>query len=662
MLKKVAAAMVLCTSCVGFAGFIDHGDSTGKPIVYGNTLERIIAWKHFPEVSEIMPVGLSRRNAWIHDIREAAEGLGVSTKEWMDLVNYVLDPVTSPAVKAPHAKLYEFELYANGRVELSGPEYSDFPPSWKKLLSLPIDKRRYTTIPVLRAFDRYRQFHGDYGCENLAAREQALFKMLESKKQGCFDTQGCIMHLIDDISRNPGDYKDRATAYRLLFRKQFVNDDILLEKSEYKNIKLSKDLLKSISAHWLVSIDMIWALYNEKEEVLREICQKDPVMRDYIVCVGLTNREVPKVRKVAWEFYKQSVINYPAAAVKLPTEEAVKLLDDYPEHHNLRDLLIIKKLKGEEKIRAIDNYVSKYPDFASTNNVFTYIGLNTHSELNAMAGAELFKMGKPYDAAVRWLKGCAAEDMGMVAEQVMSVDELKQFCDKYFPKGVEREQSVVSISCEREYADYNPEILNSDQLNFMLRNLLARRLMRDGKFAEARAYFTGDKTRSYSEKFFELQTIIDSDASKKEKMYATLNMAALVRFHGDKLFGTFLEPDNLISKNKYPCKWGTKQKYVKLNKTQLPRYSYRYRAAELYAKAADMTDDRNIKVCALWTAGTLLKNRAPKIADIYLKKLLAAAPELTENNWFKPLSKVSVSVREFYARTHFAEDGAANHN
>ena len=92
MLKKVAAAMVLCTSCVGFAGFIDHGDSTGKPIVYGNTLERIIAWKHFPEVSEILPVGLSRRNAWIHDIREAAEGLGVSTKDWMDLVNYVLDP------------------------------------------------------------------------------------------------------------------------------------------------------------------------------------------------------------------------------------------------------------------------------------------------------------------------------------------------------------------------------------------------------------------------------------------------------------------------------------------------------------------------------------------------------------------------------------------
>ena len=70
-------------------------------------------------------------------------------------------------------------------------------------------------------------------------------------------------------------------------------------------------------------------------------------------------------------------------------------------------------------------------------------------------------------------------------------------------------------------------------------------------------------------------------------------MAELVRFHGDKIFGTFLEPDNLISKNNYPCTGGTKLTDVKLKKPDLPRYSYRYRAAEIYGQAADMTDDRN---------------------------------------------------------------------
>ena len=271
--------------------------------------------------------------------------------------------------------------------------------------------------------------------------------------------------------------------------------------------------------------------------------------------------------------------------------------------------------------------------------------------LNALAGAELFYAGKPHEAAERWLQGCHAADIAAVAEQVMTVDELKKFCDKHFPTPVLLEEGVDF----RNYQEQDYSLLKKpEELNFLLRNLLARRLMRAGRFEEARAYFTGVHTRKRSEKFFALQKILNSPSvSKSEKTIAMLNMAALVRFDGDRLFGTYLEPDNLISKNRYAYTWGKNQKSVKLNKEKLPRYSYRYRAAKLYEKAADMTSDRKIKALALWTGGSMLKNLSPRTADYYFKKLYAVAPEMTEKNWFLPRKKSSFEQQAFYQRRLF---------
>jgi len=645
MVKKSVAAWLFIAGSTAFAGFVNQGDNTGFPGVSGARLKRIISWKHFPDNTRLQPKGLSRRQAWTGDIKKAAEKLNIAPEKLDEFIKFVLAPGKSDVVAAPHEKLLEFELYARGIREFDA-EKDQMSPSWEKLLALPLEQRLYTTIPVMRAYCRHAR------C-SLKYQEEALEKMIASRNQGCLDTQGCILDLIKDIERNPRDYFEWATAYRMLFRKESVNSWELRYRPEYKDFNFSDDAVKTIISPDDVWYDLLWALYTESEENLRTMCKNDPVMRDLIVCLGLTNRRVPKVTKVAWEFYRESVINYPAAAVKLPLDEAVELLNDHPEYHDIRDQLIIRSLSGEEKIRAIDRYIAKYPDFSSDkfdNDAMKYKYLYSHAHLHALAGTELFKMGRPYEAAERWINGCTPEDMGMVAEQVMSIEELKAFCDKHFPQPEMLEQEIYSASCDREQSFFSyAEIVNKKQLNFMLRNLLARRLMRAGRFEEARKYFTGDVTRSYVETFFILQAIVDSTASTDNKVAALLKMAALVRFHGDKIFGTFLEPDNLISKNRFPCQWGTRQTYVKLNKPDLPRYSYRYRAAELYAKAAGLTNDKYLKAKALWAAGTLLKNRAPEIADTYFKKLVVIAPDLTVNNWFAPLSKTYFwNMQEFY--------------
>ena len=641
MSGKLIIALLLLTGFSAFASFVDDGRWTDVPYISVEKFQLAIARKYFPEIREYLPKGLSRKDAWTSDIRKVAQKNGLTAEQVAPLLEFVLNYETP--VKAPHPELLEFELYARGKYELFCREHKQMPQSWQKLLTLPLEKRLYTTIPVLRAYVRYRDFNGG----NLAEKENFLQQMLRWKKQGCKDTQGCILDLLNDVGRNPQIQTERHLAYRILFRKQFANHTSLKNKSMPPEVL--KDLEDARDNSYTTEADIRHSIYTESIENLRKMCQKDPAMRDLIVLTGLTNTMTTDARKVAWEFYKESVINYPVAATRLPWKEGVKLLENQPEHRALRDTLIIQNTTGQEKIDAIDKYIADYLSKSDCKSEF--YGLYDRQYLNALAGAELFYAGKPHEAAERWLKGCHAADIAAVAEQVMTVDELKKFCDKHFPTPVLLEEGVDF----RNYQEQDYSLLKKpEELNFLLRNLLARRLMRAGRFEEARAYFTGVHTRKRSEKFFALQKILNSPSvSKSEKTIAMLNMAALVRFDGDRLFGTYLEPDNLICKNRYAYTWGKNQKSVKLNKEKLPRYSYRYRAAKLYEKAADMTSDRKIKALALWTAGSILKNLSPRTADYYFKRLYAVAPEMTEKNWFLPRKKSSFEQQAFYQRRLF---------
>ena len=641
MSGKLIIALLLLTGFSAFASFVDDGRWIDVPYISVEKFQLAIARKYFPEIREYLPKGLSRKDAWTSDIRKVAQKNGLTAEQVAPLLEFVLNYETP--VKAPHPELLEFELYARGKYELFCREHKQMPQNWQQLLALPLEKRLYTTIPVLRAYVRYRDFNGG----NLAEKENFLQQMLRWKKQGCKDTQGCILDLLNDVSRNPRDYAEWQLAYKMIFRKQFVNHTSLKNKSMPPEVL--KDLEDARDNSYTTEVDIRHSIYTESIENLRKMCQKDPAMRDLIVLTGLTNTMTTDARKVAWEFYKESVINYPVAATRLPWTEGVKLLENHPEHRALRDTLIILNTTGQKRIDAIDKYIADYLSKSDCKSEF--YGLYDRQYLNALAGAELFYAGKPHEAAERWLQGCHAADIAAVAEQVMTVDELKKFCDKHFPTPVLLEEGVDF----RNYQEQDYSLLKKpEELNFLLRNLLARRLMRAGRFEEARAYFTGVHTRKRSEKFFALQKILNSPSvSKSEKTIAMLNMAALVRFDGDRLFGTYLEPDNLISKNRYAYTWGKNQKSVKLNKEKLPRYSYRYRAAKLYEKAADMTSDRKIKALALWTAGSMLKNLSPRTADYYFKRLYAVAPEMTEKNWFLPRKKSSFEQQAFYQRRLF---------
>ncbi len=655
MRKIIWLSACLCIAGSAIAGFVDHGDCTGFPNVNVDAHIRKIAALYYPETTGCeLPKGLPRAEAWRHDIAESAEGLDIPREKLDAFIASVLHSGQGTPVSAPHEKLLEFELYARGRKELvDGDDRTDFPPAWKALLDLPLEKRRYTTIPVLYAFDQYAAFR------QISLTGQYLPRITAARMAGCPDTQGCERACIADtpsyvyLMSSPG---DKIQAYRHWLQKYGL-DHVPGKPWRYTNAMDTWSQAWGRGDTFFSGAEMPplrWFLYLESEETLREMSRNDPALRDLIVALGLTNRQMISARKIAEEFAEFSPVNVPVLALRLPFKDAERLLKGKPEYAQLLDLLTIKELSGKAKVAAIDAYLAKYPDYTPDDMPKTSIALNTHAELQALAGLELLNLGEAPPALERWMKGGTPEDIGLVAEQVFSVEELIDFCRKHAAGGSSGEKDVDSYQCASNNKILYPNLLTPEEATAVLRNILARRLMREKRFAEAREWFTGDETRCYSEQFFRLKTAAEKpDIPKLERLEATLTLAALIRFQGDRLFGTFLEPDNVICRGSYRCEWGTQFTALKLNKPTLPRYHYRWIAAEYYRSAADLTDDPKQKGFCFWMAGTLLKNRDPELAERDCRQGARFAPELTSHNWFNTLSKVPAPVRQWYHRKRF---------
>ena len=659
VLVCLAAALIAASAS---AGLIDHGDYTGFPNVNVDAHIVKIGTFYYPVVKEVS-WGMPRAEAWRHDITEAAKGLDIPADKLEEFIRYVID-YRRPPVAAPHEKLLEFELYARGRYELLSPEVlHEMPPSWRRLFAMPLEKRRYVTIPVLYAWDNYSRSRRT----RYVGYDDILETLAAARRLGCFDTQGCEWSILSmeppqvHLARS---FRRKQIEYNRLFRAYTLNE-IPEKEWRYTNAMDIWRLAENRGDSFFSGPAMPALRYSlccEERPTLRALCRYSPAIRDLIVAVGLTNRQMKDVRRVAFEFARESELNYPVLALRVPLAEAEKLLAGKPEHAALLDLLRLKKLSGTAKINAIDAYIAAYPDYTPKDMPVTSVALNTHDELRALAGLELLKLGRPREAMERWLNWGTPEDIAVIAEQIFTVDELLDFCIKHTSGSCERvgfvwadHDHIRSEHCARHNIPARPEFIARPAAEYLLRNILARRLMRERKFDEAQKWFTGRLARDFMGRFMDLrEVLLDPKATREDKLGAALSLGALIRYRGDLLFGTFLEPDNTICDGRYRCEWGTKLPGLKLVKPDLPRFHYRWIAAEFYRRAAEYTDDPKLKGFCFWMAGTLLKNRDPKLADRDFKALFAVRPELTENNWFKPLSKCGAEVKELYQRLFFA--------
>ncbi|GAA0554347.1 hypothetical protein FHS83_001732 [Rhizomicrobium palustre] len=122
-------------------------------------------------------------------------------------------------------------------------------------------------------------------------------------------------------------------------------------------------------------------------------------------------------------------------------------------------------------------------------------------------------------------------DVAYLAERVLTTDELKKYVDTHIP--------AVTVT----KSDQPNAWQTSFNAHAALRDLLARRLMRDGRFDEAPAYFSDDKVRTGAKAYIASLTSAArswSHVNEAEKLFAA---ASLARQSGMEILGAEGAPD-----------------------------------------------------------------------------------------------------------------------
>lgn len=405
------------------------------------------------------------------------------------------------------------------------------------------------------------------------------------------------------------------------------------------------------------------AVQREREQIVRQICAADVCARDLIVGIGLVNRDLSIVKKVAMELAPQSEVNWPVYALRIPQREARMLLGGRREYARLLSNLEIRAMKpGAARIAAVRRHLATFADYTEAEMPQTSIALNTFAELAAIAGGDLVNAGRPKEALALWLKrGGCPEDVALVAEQILSLEELREMIDRHPWKPirrpwalscVERPQSeeVWAIHCSRTTGHKGHFLVENtaEEMCAYVRTIYAKRLMRAGRCREALPYFHRGVDYVRAVRYAQLAERFEAariENPRPSDVYCGLTLGAFLRQNADSLFGTELEPDNMICSGNFPCVWATNNPAVAAMRRipETNRFHYRWRTAEVYRRTADLaekvgdlSDARRLWGFCHAFRGLLLRYGEPKLAYDHLEAVRCRLPELCRRFYRNP--------------------------
>jgi cellulose synthase operon protein C len=234
------------------------------------------------------------------------------------------------------------------------------------------------------------------------------------------------------------------------------------------------------------------------------------------------------------------------------------------------------------------------------------------------------------------------QDAAYVAERVLSLEELKTFVDQ---------NVLVPSEIERQNASENGELTPA----MRIRQLLARRLMRNNRIKEAIDYFDDIELKKMANNYHDLlKKASNSWQTDFNKARVWYDVAILVRYEGMELMGYELSPDYTIWQGNYEDVddqnyEGLEEEEIKeefLTKTELERvknhianpnirYHYRLLAAEYANKAADqLPASSEAFVAVLCKAAGWNINYSPEFATRFYKRYLNEGASVHWGNSF----------------------------
>lgn len=293
-----------------------------------------------------------------------------------------------------------------------------------------------------------------------------------------------------------------------------------------------------------------------------------------------------------------------------------------------------------------------WPNSMWSERTDRYSGGSVHpaSEIRAEIGALSLTAGQ-YAESLRWLLDSTEywAEVAYIADQVMTPDELLAFVNEIGdpkrpadPKPVRvSEQAAVQRQYQRDLKRYG-------QIE-SLRNLLARRLTRIGRWREGHAFFEPEQQQQLDNYIAAIRAGHDSKLPRAQRADHFWQAALIARNHGDDLLGTELDPDQMIIGGSFEFGAHVKSRMPPENEksyvgtegpldlaspdevkrvhnhrpTPNKRWHYRYTAADHAWSAALLMDNNTDELAQLLqTAGMWLAAKDPKAADRFYKAMV----------------------------------------
>jgi len=284
-------------------------------------------------------------------------------------------------------------------------------------------------------------------------------------------------------------------------------------------------------------------------------------------------------------------------------------------------------------------------------------------------------------------------DAAYVAERVLTLDELKNYVDRYWPAGPAAESpgskamaseaadSVAPAQAEPNAGDSNdpaaepatslsPEDMDRPSdvapgvLREQIRYLLARRLTRSIRGNEARQYYPANWVPTFDQLAKALLDGWNEALPPDQRVKGLFDAAFIARTNGMELLGTEVEPDWHLYSGNFEGELTVAQRGANPESQLIvasaderrrasqhtadpeQRFHYRYQAAFLAWEAAKLLPDNSDQTArVLWTGGCFLKNRDPQTADLFYKALVrrnrhtALGAEADRRRWFPELDE-----------------------
>jgi len=561
----------------------------------------------------------------------------------------------------------EFALYAEGASLYHAGKLDESIAKWKELLALPAEQRRYKS--VWAAYMVGRALRDSDGAQANAAFEQARALAADGFADpldlageglgweayianGASDTAGAILKYVEQFKRC-GRCRTACDSLNQVCSRAFDSMDSLAACAK-------NETCRSVITAWVVAHP---AFASTNRPWAQLLASEDPA-------------RVPQADMLAWIAYSggdfdsaRKLVAAPSAATAYGQWVDSKLL---LRDGRIDDAMALMQQLPPDLLMPRD--LGEYPG--------DYYGSDPpHTSADAELGVLLLGRQKYVDAFDRFLRAGFWLDAAYIGERVLTIQELKQYLDEHAA------DPALARPLPSEY--YLMDLLGRDSQERqrrpteadVVRYMVARRLARAGRWAEAIAYFPADHAGIAKQLSAAIEAGMAGQPPKSEQKYwewvigrkpravvdraraSDLHIAAkLAREHGMELLGTEVQPDWRMFGGLFalPGFYGGRARWegpevpkyrsgyepapeklpeeltrvLSASEDELrrvresaptpdKRFHYRYTAADLMWQAAQLLPNDDIETMrALYTGGQYLAKRDPVAANKFYRALV----------------------------------------